>query len=166
MQPPDGGGMGAARRPALVDSAQSATDMPELRLHKETTQEKVSQSGIRRQTRPVSSAARYCCTAVWCTAPRGCKTKRSLPHATGFIHPVPCFRPRYGGSMITKMKQASKQQVRTSRPPPSSPAPPSTARNRAQKPVPRRQQQRRHRQRFARPTPVPSSDRGGDAGRG
>lgn len=41
MQPPDGGGGGAARRPALVDSAQSATDMPELRLHRETAQEKV-----------------------------------------------------------------------------------------------------------------------------
>lgn len=54
MQPPAGGGAGAGRRPALVDSAQSATDIPELRLHKEPAQEKV-----RHQTR-LERAARAC----------------------------------------------------------------------------------------------------------
>ncbi|CAM9223059.1 unnamed protein product [Ectocarpus sp. 12 AP-2014] len=43
MQPPDGGGGGGAagRRPALVDSAASATDMPELRLREEVAREKL-----------------------------------------------------------------------------------------------------------------------------
>ncbi|CAM9615441.1 unnamed protein product, partial [Pylaiella littoralis] len=42
MQPPDGGGTGAGGgRPALVDSAESATDLPELRIHQEVSREKL-----------------------------------------------------------------------------------------------------------------------------
>lgn len=44
MQPPDGGG-GPGRRPALVDSAALATDMPELRKHKEVARHKVRAVG-------------------------------------------------------------------------------------------------------------------------
>lgn len=39
MQPPDAAGSG--RRPAVVDSAASATDMPELRQHEAVVREKV-----------------------------------------------------------------------------------------------------------------------------
>lgn len=39
MQPPDAAGSG--RRPAVVDNAASATDMPELRKHEEVVREKV-----------------------------------------------------------------------------------------------------------------------------
>lgn len=49
MQPPDGGAAtGAGKRPGLVDSAESATDMPELRLRKEVAREKVSEVSRRR----------------------------------------------------------------------------------------------------------------------
>ena len=47
MQPPDGGS-GSGRRPALVDNAALATDLPELRQHDKVTQEKV----MKHQKRP------------------------------------------------------------------------------------------------------------------